>query len=87
MCAGALVHARLRRVVFGCLDARGGAAGSLLNILQMPQLNHRCEIAGGVRGAECGALLREFFAARRGAGRDVPPDGAAGPADSPRSAS
>lgn len=65
MCAGALVHARLRRVIFGCPDAKGGAAGGLLNILQMPQLNHRCEITSGVRADECAGVLREFFLARR----------------------
>lgn len=65
MCAGALVHARLRRVVFGCPDAKGGAAGGLLNLLQMPQLNHRCEITAGVRADECAGILREFFLARR----------------------
>ncbi len=65
MCAGALVHARLRRVIFGCSDAKGGAAGGLLNLLQMPQLNHHCEITSGVRGDEAVALLREFFLARR----------------------
>lgn len=65
MCAGALVHARLRRVVFGCPDAKGGAAGGLLNLLQMPQLNHRCEITAGVRADECAGILREFFLMRR----------------------
>lgn len=65
MCAGALVHARLRRVIFGCSDPRGGAAGGLLNILQMPGLNHRCEISSGVRGDESGAILKEFFSLRR----------------------
>jgi len=65
MCAGAIVHARLRRVVFGCLDPKGGAAGSLLNILQMPELNHRCEITREVRADECAELLKEFFLARR----------------------
>src|SRR4030088_2796724 len=48
MCAGALVHARLRRVIFGCNDERAGAAGSVINLLQMPSLNHRCEITTGV---------------------------------------
>ena len=66
MCAGALVHARLRRVIFGCHDARGGAAGGLINILQMPGLNHRCEITGGVMGEESGQLLKAFFSERRG---------------------
>jgi tRNA(adenine34) deaminase len=65
MCAGAMVHARLARVVFGARDEKGGAAGSALNLLQFPTLNHRCEITGGVREAECRALLREFFAEQR----------------------
>ena len=66
MCAGAIVHARLRRVVFGCPDPKGGAAGGLLNILQMPQLNHCCEIAGEIRAHECAQILKDFFLARRG---------------------
>ena len=65
MCAGAIVHARLRRVVFGCPDPKGGAAGGLLNILQMPQLNHRCEITKDVRADECARILKDFFLARR----------------------
>lgn len=65
MCAGAIVHARLRRVIFGCPDPKGGAAGGLLNLLQMPQLNHRCALTPGVRADESAALLRDFFAARR----------------------
>ena len=65
MCAGAIVHARLRRVIFGCPDAKGGGAGGLLNILQMPQLNHRSEITPGVMAEECLHLIREFFRARR----------------------
>ncbi len=65
MCAGALVHARLRRVIFGAPDPKGGAAGGLLNILQMPELNHRCEITSGVRLDECRQLLRGFFLERR----------------------
>lgn len=65
MCAGAIVHVRLRRVIFGCSDINGGGAGGLLNILQMPQLNHRCEITSGVLADECSTLLRDFFAARR----------------------
>src|SRR3989475_3211936 len=48
MCAGALVHVRIRRVIFGCVDPRSGAAGSLMNLLQHPALNHRCEIVAGV---------------------------------------
>ncbi len=65
MCAGAIVHCRLDRVVFAAPDAKGGAAGSALNLLQFPTLNHRCEVTGGVRGQECGDLLRAFFAERR----------------------
>jgi len=65
MCAGAIVHARLRRVIFGCGDPKGGAAGGLLNILQMPQLNHRSEITSGVLADQCGSLLKDFFTLRR----------------------
>lgn len=65
MCAGAIVHARLRRVVFGCPDIKGGAAGGWINLLQTPELNHRCEVTGGVLGAESGALLRQFFGRKR----------------------
>lgn len=65
MCAGAVVHCRLNRVVFGAPDPKGGAAGSAVNLLQFPTLNHRCEISGGVRADECAGLLRSFFAERR----------------------
>ncbi len=65
MCAGAIVHVRLARVVYGVSDPKGGAAGGALNLLQLPSLNHRCEITCGVREAECGALLRSFFAEQR----------------------
>jgi tRNA(adenine34) deaminase len=65
MCAGAAVHARLRRVVYGCSDPRGGAAGSIVNLLQMPTLNHQCEISSGVLADKCGKLLRGFFRNRR----------------------
>lgn len=67
MCAGALVHVRMRRVVFGCADDRGGAAGGVINLLQMPTLNHRCEITSGVLRNECVALLQSFFKIRRSA--------------------
>lgn len=67
MCAGALVHVRMRRVIFGCADPRSGAAGSVVNLLQMPGLNHRCEITSGVLAQQCGALLQDFFKARRSA--------------------
>ncbi len=74
MCAGAVVHVRLSRVVFGALDPKGGAAGSLINLLQMPTLNHRCEISGGVREAECRALLRSFFQEQRARGENPTPE-------------
>lgn len=65
MCAGAVVHVRLARVVFGASDLKGGAAGSALNLLQFPTLNHQCEITRGVREPESRELLREFFAVQR----------------------
>lgn len=65
MCAGAVVHTRLARVVFGASDAKGGAAGGAMNLLQFPTLNHRCEITSGVRLEECRSLLKNFFAEQR----------------------
>ena len=65
MCAGALVHVRIRRVVFGCADPRGGAAGGLMNLLQNPSLNHQAVISSGVLGEECANLLQTFFRAKR----------------------
>jgi len=65
MCAGAMVHARVRRLVYGATDPRAGAAGSVFNVVQNPALNHRIECSGGVLAEECGTLLRDFFAARR----------------------
>ncbi len=65
MCAGAIVHVRLARVVFGAADPKAGAAGSAMNLLQFPTLNHRCTITGGVREPECRNLLRAFFAEQR----------------------
>jgi tRNA(adenine34) deaminase len=65
MCAGAIVHVRLARVIYGAPDHKGGAAGSALNLLQFPTLNHRCEITRGVREKECAALLQQFFAEQR----------------------
>src|SRR5499427_4501102 len=61
MCAGALVHTRVRRVIFGCTDPTSGAAGSTMNLLQMPAFNHRCEITSGVLEKECAAILQDFF--------------------------
>ncbi len=65
MCAGALVLARLPRVVYGARDPKAGACGSVLDVLGEPRLNHRPEVAGGLLAEECGALLSAFFAARR----------------------
>ena len=65
MCAGAMVHARVRRLVYAATDPRAGAAGSVFNIVQRPELNHRLECTGGVLAEPCGELLRSFFVARR----------------------
>lgn len=65
MCAGAIVLARIPRVVFGALDSKAGAAGSVLDVLGEPALNHRPEVEGGVMAEECGAVLTSFFAERR----------------------
>ena len=64
MCAGALVLARVSRLIFGAYDAKAGAIASLWDVVRDPRLNHRVEVRGGVLEAECGALLRDFFAAR-----------------------
>ncbi|NLA12251.1 MAG: tRNA adenosine(34) deaminase TadA [Firmicutes bacterium] len=66
MCAGALVQARLARLVYGAADPKGGACGTLYNIVQDQRLNHRLAVTAGVLEAECAALLREFFKKRRG---------------------
>src|SRR6185312_1331487 len=68
MCAGALVQARVARVVFGAWDPKAGAAGSLWDVLRDRRLNHRPEVVGGVREEECAALLDRFFAGKRGPG-------------------
>lgn len=65
MCAGALVAARVKRVVFGATDPRAGACGTLYNLCTDPRLNHEIEVTGGIGAAECAALLSSFFAAKR----------------------
>lgn len=65
MCAGAIVAARVGRLVFGAYDPKAGAVASLWDVVRDPRLNHRPEVVGGIAEAECGALLQEFFAQRR----------------------
>jgi tRNA(adenine34) deaminase len=65
MCAGAIIHARVARVVFGASDPKGGAAGSVFDVLGTDRLNHRVEVQGGLLAEESAALLQDFFAARR----------------------
>jgi tRNA(adenine34) deaminase len=74
MCAGAIVHVRFARLVFGVGDAKGGAAGGALNLLQFPGLNHQCDITRGVREEECRALLLGFFSERRAANKAAKPE-------------
>jgi len=65
MCAGAMIHARLKHLVYGARDPKAGAAGSVLEVLNHPRLNHQIEVTAGVLEEECGELLREFFRQRR----------------------
>jgi len=65
MCAGAIVHSRITRVVFGTTDPRAGAAGSVMNVLQHAELNHRADVMGGVAQEDCARLLKDFFKRRR----------------------
>jgi len=66
MCAGAILHARIQRLVYAAADLKAGACGSVLEVMNHPRLNHRVEIEGGLLGEECGALLTNFFRRRRG---------------------
>jgi tRNA(adenine34) deaminase len=68
MCAGAMVHARIERLVYGCSDPRSGAAGSVFDVVNSVDLNHRIDVTGGIRETECRDLLQGFFRARRQAG-------------------
>jgi len=65
MCAGAIVHARIERVIFGASEPRAGAAGSVLNLLQNSQFNHQLDVKSGVLAEQCGQLLKDFFRVRR----------------------
>jgi len=69
MCAAAIVHARVRRLVFGAWDPRAGAAGSIVDVFALPGLNHRVDVFGGVLTEECTRRLKQFFAERRGGGQ------------------
>ncbi|WP_229217957.1 tRNA adenosine(34) deaminase TadA [Rugamonas apoptosis] len=71
MCSGAMMHARLARVVYGAADPKTGAGGSVVNLYDQVQLNHHTAIAGGVLADECGTMLRQFFAARRAAAAEA----------------
>ncbi|WP_293775937.1 tRNA adenosine(34) deaminase TadA [uncultured Oxalicibacterium sp.] len=71
MCAGAMMHARLSRVIFGASDPKTGACGSVVNLFAQEQLNHHTQLTGGVLADDCGNLLREFFAERRRQGQAV----------------
>jgi tRNA(adenine34) deaminase len=66
MCAGAMIHARLGRLVYAAADPKAGAAGSVLQVVNHPQLNHQMAVSSGELAGECGELLREFFRQRRG---------------------
>ena len=66
MCASAIVHARVKRLVFGAWDPRAGAAGSIVDVFALEGLNHRVDVFGGVLMEECGALLKRFFSEKRG---------------------
>lgn len=71
MCAGAMMHARLARVVYGATDPKTGACGSIVDLFAQEKLNHHTQLVGGVLADDCGALLREFFAERRRAAQSL----------------
>lgn len=71
MCVGAMVHARVRRVVFGATEPKAGALGSMVNAMEFPTLNHRFEVVVGVLEAECRGVMQAFFAARRGSAEEA----------------
>ena len=71
MCAGAIMQARIRRLVFGAPDPKTGACGGVVNLFAEPRLNHHTTVLGGVLAEECGALLKQFFAGRRNGGRSI----------------
>ena len=73
MCSGAMMHARLARVVYGAPDPKTGACGSVVNLFEQEQLNHHTEVTGGVMAEECAGMLRAFFAERRAAARRTTP--------------
>src|SRR5437660_12496527 len=72
MCAGALIHVRLRRLIFGCADPKRGAAGGMINLPQHSSLKHECEITSGVLQNECAAILQDFFRKKRALNPDAP---------------
>ena len=65
MCAGAMIHARLARLIYGAPDPKAGAVGSVLEVLNHPKLNHKMPVTSGILEKECGAILKDFFRARR----------------------
>ena len=69
MCAGAILQSRIPRVVFGAMDPKGGAVGSLFNLLDDSRLNHRCEVIAGIQADVCGSILTEFFKRKRQLGK------------------
>jgi len=85
MCSGAMMHARLARVVYAAVDPKTGAAGSVVNLFEQEKLNHHTEVLGGVMAEEASSLLKAFFAERRASARKLPADPAAVLHDKPAS--